>query len=66
MGKYDYLCDGYNSEPRKLKDEEMGRKLQDIKFDWAMKLQFAKSHRQEELMKQLKSLKFNVNVGVNE
>ena len=44
----------------------MGRKLQDIKFDWAMKLQFAKSHRLEELMKQLKSLKFNVNVGGNE
>ena len=37
MEKHDYLCDGHNNEPRNLKEEEMGRKMQYIRFDWLLK-----------------------------
>ena len=37
MKKHDYLCDGHNNEPRNLKEEEMGRKMQYVRFDWAAK-----------------------------
>ena len=43
MKKHDYLCDGHNNEPRNLKEEEMGRKMQYVRFDWAAKRQFVGS-----------------------